>query len=132
MRPARQWFGAPSLTGSVRTPALAPWSKVDRRTKEGQFLRAYEQMLVDHVGGNPSITQRALIIRTARLALHAELLDAKALKDGKGLNPTDQHFYAVWSNAIARHLAKLGFEPGKQKAAPPSIEAILAKGRGAP
>ena len=108
-----------------------PLAKVDRRTKEGQFLIAYERMLIDHVGGNPTATQRALIIRTARLALHAELLDAKALKDGKGLTPTDAHFYAVWSNAIARHLAKLGFEPGKPKAAS-SLTKVMAEMDDAP
>jgi hypothetical protein len=97
-----------------------PLAKVDKRTKAGQFLHAYEQMLIDHVGGSPSATQRALIIRTARLALHAELLDARALKDGKGLSATDQHFYCVWSNSLARHLAKLGLERPKPKGSTPS------------
>jgi hypothetical protein len=99
---------------------------INGNTKEGKFLRAYEQSLVDHVGGQPSITQRALISRTARLALHLELLDERAIIQGKGLNPTDCHFYAVWSNSLARHLSKLGFEPSKTRRAlnRPSLDEI--------
>src|SRR5689334_18426168 len=69
---------------------------INGRSREGKFLRAYEKMLVEHVGGQPSVTQRALISRTARLALHLELLDEKAIKKDGGLTPTDCHFYAVW------------------------------------
>jgi len=104
-----------------------PIAEVDLRTKEGKFLQAYEKMLVRHVGGDPSITQWALITRTARLALHCELLDAQALKDGKGLTVTSQHFYCVWTNSLARHLAKLGFEPHKAKAAKPSLSKVMAE-----
>jgi hypothetical protein len=84
---------------------------INGRTREGRFLRAYEQALVEHCGGNPSVTQRALISRTARLALHLELMDERALKEGRGFGPTDHHFYCVWANSLARHLAKLGFAP---------------------
>jgi hypothetical protein len=102
---------------------------INGRTRAGKFLRAYEKMLIDHCGGNPSITQRALISRTTRLALHLELLDERALKDGKGLSATDCHFYCVWSNSLARHLAKRGFERPKPKASPLSIDSILARAR---
>jgi hypothetical protein len=84
---------------------------INGRSREGKFLRAYELALIEHVGGRPSATQQALITRTARLALHLELLDERSIKEGRGLGPTDQHFYCVWSNSLARHLAKLGFEP---------------------
>jgi hypothetical protein len=36
--------------------------KVDRRTKEGAFLHSYERMLIQHLGGAPSITQRVLTV----------------------------------------------------------------------
>jgi hypothetical protein len=52
---------------------------IDGRSGEGRYLRAYEKMLTDHVGGSPSIVQRALISRAARLALHLELMDERAL-----------------------------------------------------
>jgi hypothetical protein len=84
---------------------------INGRSREGKFLRAYELALIEHVGGRPSATQRALITRTARLALHLELLDERAVVEGRGLSATDTHFYCVWSNSLARHLAKLGFEP---------------------
>jgi hypothetical protein len=84
-------------------------------------------MLIEHFNGEPTITQRALISRTARLALHLELLDEKALKHRHALSPTDCHFYGVWANSLSRHLAKLGFEPVKPKRTRPSLESILAK-----
>ena len=83
-------------------------------TREGKFLRAYEQALIEHVGGKPSITQRALITRTARLALHLELMDERCLREGRGFGPTDHHFYCVWANSLARHLEKLGFAPARK------------------
>src|SRR5215204_5360208 len=72
---------------------LGPYSRVidrgaigaiDGRSREGRFLRAYEKGLIEHVGGTPTITQRALISRTARLALHLELMDERALAEGRG------------------------------------------------
>ena len=103
-----------------------PLARVDRRTKEGAFLYRYEAMLIEHLGGDPTITQMALIARTARLALHLELLDKKSLTNGQALNPTDCHFYAVWANSLSRHLAKLGFEPTKAKVKRRTLDEILA------
>src|ERR1700704_196733 len=74
---------------------------LDGRSREGRFLRTYEAMLIKHVGGNPSIVQRALINRASRLALHLELLDERAFADGRGLGETDCHFYVAWTNALA-------------------------------
>jgi hypothetical protein len=99
---------------------------LDRNTREGDFLYRYEAMLVEHLGGNPTITQAALIARTARLALHLELLDEKALSRQRLLTPTDVHFYGAWSNALSRHLAKLGFEPTKAKVKRRTLDEILA------
>jgi hypothetical protein len=102
---------------------------INGRSREGQFLRAYEQMLIKHCGGNPSVTQRALISRTARLALHLELMDERALLDGKGFGPTDHHFYVSWANALARHLDKLGLKrpAGYASATPADLSSILAE-----
>src|SRR5437764_9565956 len=57
-------------------------SAIDGRSREGRFLRTYEAMLVEHVGGKPSVVERALISRSARLALHLELMDERALAGG--------------------------------------------------
>src|SRR5271168_3686027 len=76
-------------TGTNRPGINGPYSRaidrgavgglIDGRSREGRFLRAYERMLVEHCGGNPSIVQRALISRAARLALHLELMDERSL-----------------------------------------------------
>src|SRR5437773_2641469 len=61
----------PNITRPRRKrDAVGPYSRViDRgalgaisgRSRAGRYLRAYEAMLVAHVGGSPTVTQRALI-----------------------------------------------------------------------
>jgi hypothetical protein len=103
---------------------LGPYSRVIDRgargaisgnTWEGRFLASYEAMLVEHVGGNPNIVQRALITRASRLALHLELMDQRSLAEGVPLTTHDHLHYVSWSNAIARLLGRIGIQP----AAPP-------------
>jgi hypothetical protein len=48
---------------------------ISGRSREGRFLRTYEAMLTEHIGGRPSVVQRAMICRAARMALHLELMD---------------------------------------------------------
>ena len=86
-------------------------TSIDGRSREGRFLRAYEAMLLEHIGGNPSIVQRALIQRAARLALHLELMDERALAHGAPFTTHDHLHYVSWSNAIARLLGRLGLQP---------------------
>lgn len=100
---------------------------INGSTREGRFLRSYERMLIEHVGGNPSITQRALISRTARLALHLELMDEKALKNGDVFGPTHHHFYVSWSNSLARHLEKIGFKSSSRYGRNTSLPSIVAE-----
>jgi hypothetical protein len=54
---------------------------VDGRSREGRFMRAYEQSLVQHVGGEPTAVQRVLISRATRLAMHIELMDTSTDRD---------------------------------------------------
>jgi hypothetical protein len=82
-------------------------------SREGKFLRHYEAMLVQHVGGKPSIVQRTLISRAARIALHLELMDQRTLADGHLPTLVDSNYYVSWSNALARLLARLGIETPK-------------------
>jgi hypothetical protein len=91
------------------------------RSREGRFVRHYESMLVEHCGGNPSITQRALISRAARLALHLELMDERALA-GKPFVEHDHNYCVSWSNSLARMLARLGFDAVKVPA--PSLDDV--------
>ena len=78
-------------------------------------------MLVEHVGGRPSITQRAMISRAARIALHLELMDQRSLRDGHVFGPHDHAHYMAWTNGLARLLAHLGL------AAPPVRQPTLAE-----
>jgi hypothetical protein len=122
---------APLLKGRQR---LGPYSRtidrgaigqsIDGRSREGRFLRAYERMLGLHVGGSPSAVQRQLIARAARLALHIELMDDRALKAG-GMADRDSRQYLAWSNCLNRALRDLGLKGAAQK--PPSIADIAAR-----
>lgn len=103
---------------------LGPYSRVIDRgargaisgnTWEGRFLAAYEAMLVEHVGGNPSVVQRAMITRASRLALHLELMDKRSLADGKPLTTHDHLHYVSWSNALTRTIASLGVKAAAAK-----------------
>lgn len=115
---------------------IGPYSRlIDRgaigglsgRSREGRFLKHYEQMLLQHIGREPSITQRALISRAARIALHLELLDERVFTQGKALNEHDYRYYASWSNSLARMLTKLGLEPAVADCdKPPSLSDYLA------
>lgn len=100
-------------------------SRIDGRSREGRFLRQYERQLIEHVGGNPSIVQRALIHRAARLALHLELMDERSLAGEVEFGTHDHHFYVAWSNGLARLLARLGMDrPDAPK--PPSLAEYVA------
>jgi hypothetical protein len=86
---------------------------IDGRSREGRFLRSYERALLDHLGHEPSVTQRCLIQRAARLALHLELMDERSLAGDHVFTVHDHNHYVSWSNSLARMLARLGLEqPG--------------------
>src|SRR5438309_3488010 len=97
---------------------------IDGRSREGRFLRAYEQLLREHVGGRPSIVQRQLIQRAARIALHLELLDEKSLARGAALTVHDSHYYIAWSNSLSRLLSRLGMDAAATER-PPSLSDYL-------
>ena len=122
----RPGIGAGSRSGCA---GIGPYSRVidrgavggliDGRSREGRFLRRYERMLTDHVGGNPSIVQRALISRGARLALHLELMDERSLAGDHVFTVHDHNHYISWSNALARLLGRLGLKAAADK--PPTL-----------
>ena len=69
------------------------WS-IDGRSREGRFLRAYERMLAEHVGGKPSHVQRELIRRCAGLALHLELQDERSMLAGEMGDGMSRRYFA--------------------------------------
>jgi hypothetical protein len=67
-----------SLGGSRSLNRGALGTIIDRLTEEGRFLRCYEKMLIEALGGTVDAIQRQLIARAARLALYLERLDEAA------------------------------------------------------
>jgi hypothetical protein len=85
--------------------------ELDGNTREAKFIKTYERMLTEHVGGRPSAVQRALITRASRLALHLELWDERTLPNGGAVSATGHNHYIQWQNALGRSLKQLGLEP---------------------
>ena len=77
---------------------------------EGRYIRSYERLLTEHVGGQPSIAQKLMITRAARVALHLEKLDESVFKTGHALTQHDFQHYCAWSNCLGRLLKTLGLE----------------------
>jgi hypothetical protein len=86
---------------------------ISGRSREGRFITTYENLLVEHLGHEPSITEKLLIQRAARTACHIELLDERALAVGELLSTSDHNRYCAWSNSLTRILIRLGLERGK-------------------
>jgi len=86
---------------------------ISGRTREGRFITNFENLLVDHLGREPSITEKLLIQRCARMACHLELMDEASLARGESFAPSDNVRYCAWSNGLARMLVRLGLEPTK-------------------
>lgn len=84
---------------------------ISGRTREGRFITDYENLLMDHLRREPSIVEKLLIQRCARMACHLELMDEAALANGTVFTSSDHARYCAWSNGLARMLIKLGLEP---------------------
>ena len=82
------------------------WSQ-SSLTRDGAMYRRVVRQLVAHVGGHPSHTQELLIARIAWLQVHLARIDERAMADG-GLSSHATREYLAWSNAIARHICRLG------------------------
>ena len=87
------------------------WS-IDGRSREGRFLRAYEAMLKEHLGGHPSTVQVQMIHRAARLALHLELQDEKALA-GAEMTADGTRIYISWHRNLMSSLRQIGVAAAK-------------------
>lgn len=105
------------------TRAISPYSrplalaKLDGRTKEAALMRRVRAELIEHVGGEPSVTQRLLIERCAVLALRIAQIDAKIIA-GEALTLHDNNHAIAWHNAYRRTVALLGIEPAAKSADP--------------
>lgn len=79
---------------------------LDGRCREAQLVRRVRAELTEHVGSNPTATQRALIERAAILTLYCAQFDARALSEG-GLSDHAAREYLAYSNSLSRTLTKL-------------------------
>lgn len=82
---------------------------MDGRTREARLLRQVRAELTEHVGGRPSVTQRALIERAARLSLYVSQLDRKVL-GGEAMSAHDSKSYLATSNSLCATLRLLGLK----------------------
>jgi hypothetical protein len=100
--------------------------KLDGRSTEARFLKAVEAELLGHIGPNPTITQRMLISKTARIMLRLELLEQKEIS-GDVLSDRDGRICGALYNQMRLCFRELDLK--QQKATPkvPSLQEIAAK-----
>ena len=106
-----------------RPNALA---KLDRRTKAARHFAAVVKQLTEHVGGNPSPVQAALIQRAAWLTVRVALFDKQFALRGD-MTERETNTYLAWSNSLARILAGLGNKRHASKQTPTSLGDYLSK-----
>jgi hypothetical protein len=133
--PSSRVRGATGVLPRKRT-ATGPHSRVlnrgavgslDGNSREAKFIKAFEQSLVQHVGGSPTAVQRALITRAARLAVHLELWDELTIPQGGACTAASHNHYLAWSNALGRTLARLGL--GAPAASQMTLAEAMAEAR---
>jgi hypothetical protein len=107
--------------GVRRARRLSPHSRpsriavLDRRSCEFKRLSVIRDGLLEHLGGQASPVQLALIERAATLTLHIETFDKRAFANG-GLDEKSSRVYLGYTNSLSRLLRQLGI---KAAAAPP-------------
>ena len=113
---------------------LGPYSRVlrrgaigaslDGRSTMGRFVRDLEKQLIEHVGGNPSITQRLLIERMIKVRIQLDLLDEK-LASGEW-TAHDSRTYGGLLNAYRLTAREIGMD-AKPKPAKTLAEHLAEK-----
>ena len=93
-------------------------------TREARLYRALRTELIQHVGGSPSITQRALIDRLAWLQLQLAKMDERMMRTGEMSDHAGRQ-YLAWANSVARMLGQLGLHAPAARPLTPA-EALAA------
>jgi hypothetical protein len=96
---------------------------LDGRSEAGRFARDLERQLIEHVGGNPSITQKLLIERAIKTTLQLRALDVKL--DSGSWTDCDSRTHGALVNRERLLLRELGLQPAAAK--PPSLAEITAR-----
>ena len=85
---------------------------VDGNSPEAHFLRRVQKQLVEHLGGNPTVAERALVNRIAWIELRCLMLDQKALSGNE--TAYDDHVYLAHANSLKRLYGALGLQSPKK------------------
>ena len=111
-----------TILENVAIPSDSPATSAEReqrrhlgRTRERQAAKRFRAELVAHVGGNPSVTQQAIIERIVQLQLHLSVMDRRFASDHT-MSAHDSKVYLAWAGALARLLKQLGLQAGKPPA----------------
>lgn len=83
----------------------------DGRSEDGRYVRDLEKQLTDHVGGNPSITERLLIQRIIELCMRLNTLDAQLNNSPQTWTSFDDRTYCGIQSGFRLALRELGFKP---------------------
>jgi hypothetical protein len=109
-----------------KAPPFSPYSKVKRRldgrTREAQRGRDVIADLTAHLGGSPSVPQRILIQRIAKLLVVIEVLERRLIEKGE-VGDLAGRQYLAWVNSIRLLLQVIGIERSEQ--APPRLAEVL-------
>lgn len=115
-----------------RSSKIGPRSRaklIDGRSVEARLMREHKEMLVEHCGGAPTATQKALIDRATILMLRLHQMDQEAMATG-GMAEHAARTYLAWSNSYSRTIRAIGLKAGAQKTTHSLADHLAAK-RGA-
>jgi hypothetical protein len=89
---------------------------IDARTLEGRTEKSAIRDLIEHVGGCPSVPQKILIVRAARLLVLTEAMEERMMHGGEIGDWAGRQTLA-WINTLRRTLEALGLERAQQQPA---------------
>jgi hypothetical protein len=120
--------GMANLRPYSRAEAL---SKIDGRTREGKLMQETRAELVRHLGGAPTVAQRALIERAVWMTLHLAVMDRRTAEKGGQMTEHDSVRYLAWTNTLTRTIRAIGLR-GEGNPQRPSLSDHLAARATAP
>jgi hypothetical protein len=110
----------------LQTPEYRPVAlgNLDRRTWQGRLLRDTRFELTQHVGGNPSVTQVAMIEQLAQLRLRLALFNQRFSERGE-MTDHDRRSYLAFANSHTRLLQRLDDTVLARPKSPPTLQDYL-------
>ena len=95
---------------------------VDGRLAEAKLMASVRTELSQHLGGDPSATQRILIDRAAALSLRIHLMDRETARSGM-MSERNGRQYLAWNNSLTRVMNQIGLKSVVNK---PALQDYLA------